>query len=184
MNDKNVSVNSIEFYFRLLSDLSGDIDEHMEVIREYAYKSDTIVELGVRKMVSTWALLGGYPKKILCVDKLHPEKYGAALVLKDAINICEKEGIDFKFLEADDLAIELEEMDLLFIDTLHTYEQLSKELELHGKKAKKYIIMHDTEIPEMFKAIAEYIKRDNSWRILENRHNEYGLVVLGKKDVT
>lgn len=176
-------INNIELYFRVLSDVEGDIDEHMQIIREYASKSETIAELGVRKLVSTWALLAGYPKKLISIDIVHPKDYGAQKVLNEAIEAAKEQEIEFEFLLADDLKITLDEVDLLFIDTLHTYEQLLKELELHGKKAKKYIIMHDTEIPEMFKAISEYIKKNKEWKILEHKHNQYGLVVLGRKDI-
>lgn len=46
--------------------------------------------------------------------------------------------------QADTLKIEIEETDLLFIDTLHRYDQLFKELNLHAKNIKKYIVLHDT----------------------------------------
>ena len=34
-----------------------------------------------------------------------------------------------------------EKTDLLFIDTLHTYTQLTKELELHSKNVNKYMLL-------------------------------------------
>jgi len=175
-------MNSIDEYFEFYKTVKGDIEEHMDIIREYAAKSETIVELGVRKLVSTWALLAGYPKKIICVDNVHPKDYGAQQVLNDATESCEKEGIDFSFILADDLTIKLEPMDLLFIDTLHTYEQLTAELKLHGIKAKKYIIFHDTEdIPEMYQAIKDFIKEHNEWNIVTHRKNEHGLTVIERK---
>ena len=54
--------------------------------------------------------------------------------------ILHKRVIDFLFTEADVLKIEIEETDLLFIDTYHAYQQIKGEFELHGNKAKKYII--------------------------------------------
>ena len=39
---------------------------------------------------------------------------------------------------------EIDECDMLFIDSWHHYYQLRKELKLHADKAKKWIVMHDT----------------------------------------
>jgi hypothetical protein len=48
------------------------------------------------------------------------------------------------FQQADVLAVDIEETDLLFIDTLHVYEQLQEELRLHAGKVRRYIVLHDT----------------------------------------
>lgn len=46
-----------------------------------------------------------------------------------------------------DLEVQLPECDILMIDTLHTYDQLLKELKLLSGKTKRYILMHDTSPP-------------------------------------
>ena len=51
---------------------------------------------------------------------------------------------DFHFTVGDTKAIDIEETDLLFIDTLHTYDQLAAELARHGMKARRWIVLHDT----------------------------------------
>jgi hypothetical protein len=51
---------------------------------------------------------------------------------------------DFTFLQADILWHELEETDLLFLDTWHVYEQLHEELAPHAGKVRKYIVIHGT----------------------------------------
>jgi|WetSurSiteA1Bulk_404760.scaffolds.fasta_scaffold00264_9 hypothetical protein len=175
-----MKLSKIEFYFNLYKKTPGDLEEHMDTLRQYASDSKTIVELGTRKVVSTWAFLAAHPEKMICVDIVHPQEYDAGYALNDAIVSCAEEGIDFKFIQEDDLKIELEKMDLLFIDTLHNKEQLSKELELHGNKAKKYIIFHDTEIPEMAETINDFLSKNEEWKLLENRHNNNGLIVIGR----
>ena len=60
----------------------------------------------------------------------------------NAIDTCADLGIDFSFHVADTRKIEIEETDLLFIDTEHNYEQIQKELELHGNKARKFILVY------------------------------------------
>ena len=96
--------------------------------------------------------------------------------------------------------IEIEETDLLFIDTLHEYEQIKKELELHGNKSRKYIIFHDTECfkfrnernPDVYgqtkedklgivPAIMEFLELNPHWKVHEVFTNCNGLTVL-KRD--
>lgn len=42
--------------------------------------------------------------------------------------------------------IKLHPVDLLFIDTLHVYGHLKRELALHAPNVNKFIVMHDTFI--------------------------------------
>ena len=81
-------------------------------------------------------------------------------------------------LKASSLEIELFRHDLLFIDTIHSYEQLSQELKLHSPHTTKYIIMHDTVIPEMQKAIREFLIANPDWKPKEVFDNNNGLTVL------
>ena len=37
----------------------SDINEHLPTLRAYAERVDSVVEMGVRGVVSTWALLAG-----------------------------------------------------------------------------------------------------------------------------
>jgi len=64
--------------------------------------------------------------------------------------------VDFEFYEGDVLNQTLLEqvgdqqgpfppVDLLFIDTLHTFEQLTAELEAFARNTNLYIILHDME---------------------------------------
>ena len=65
--------------------------------------------------------------------------------VNDLIEAANQLRIDAQYKQKNVLEIEIEETDLLFIDTLHRYEQLAEELRLHAKKAKKYLILHDTQ---------------------------------------
>ena len=75
--------------------------------------------------------------------------------------------------------LEIEQTDLLFIDTDHTYEQCSKELKMHGHKVNKYLMFHDTTLcVELNKAISEFIEATKEWKIKEVLTNNNGLTVL------
>lgn len=115
----------------------SDINEHLSTLVEYSKECNHVTEFGVREAVSTWSFLL-YPKKIMAYDI----QYHANII--ELRMLAKEYNIDFNFIKADDLKIEIEQTDLLFIDTLHCYKQLIAELNLHSKKVNKYIIMHNT----------------------------------------
>lgn len=97
--------------------------------------------------------------------------------------------------------------DLTFIDTWHVYGQLKRELEKFSPLTNKYIIMHDTTVDEIYgetlrlnlnakkqhketgfpleeikcglwKAIKEFLKTHNEWKLKEKFTNNNGLTIL------
>ena len=77
----------------------------------------------------------------------------------------------------------------MFIDTLHTYEQVITELKMHSNKVRKYILFHDTSpIPsskksfivekEVNKAIDEFLVTNKDWILKQRFTNNHGLTVL------
>jgi len=111
-------MNTIENFFEFFVSKKSDINEHMLTLKKYAEMSDSIMEMGVREVVSTWAFLAGKPKKLTSLD-LYKSK-NMDLVIKTA----KDEGLNFEFLVSDSLKIDIDEVDLLFIDTFHHYDQL------------------------------------------------------------
>lgn len=178
----------------------SDINEHLPVLKKYAEECDIIMEMGVRWIVSTWALLAGNPKKLTSLDLYNPSKFGGNI--QEVYNAASNHGIGFEFIEHDSLTYNIEECDLLFIDTWHDYLQLKKELFRHHTKAKKYIILHDTvsygftnedliisgdhsktetNLPKgLVPAIEEFLMWNKEWVIWEKRANNNGLTVLKK----
>jgi hypothetical protein len=135
----------LETKFNSLCQTPSDINEHLDAISKFASECDTIVELGVRVPISTFALLMGKPKKLISVDIKHPSNFpGGAEDLNLAAACAKEENIDFSFILNDSISYDFESCDLLFIDTWHTYRQLYAELITHQSKVSKYIILHDT----------------------------------------
>ena len=167
----------------------GSIVEHLPTLKELASESNFVVEMGVGMIISTWALLAGNPKKLISYDINHPKIHGANI--DSVYAICKEANIHFEFIQADTASIEIEECDFLFIDSLHTYDHLKKELYLHAKKVKKYIAFHDTvtfgergELPNsggLMPAILEFLDLNPDWEIKEHYLNNNGLLVLKKK---
>ena len=177
---------------RLISTPS-DINEHLHIMFEYASKCSHITELGVRDIVSTWAWLEAKPKTIICYDVANPP----ADRLLNVYAYAENHKIDFTLHIADVLTVEIEPTDLLFIDTVHTYEQLISELRLHADKAKKFIVLHDTEgfgeigIDASGKqtrglryALEEFLESNSNWVVEVERKNCFGLTILRRLNIT
>lgn len=154
----------------------SDINEHFSTILRIGSECKHITELGVRWIVSTWGWLATKPDKLVCYDIADPSHWGANI--QDVYDTAKELGVDFTFTLADDLKIEIEETDLLFIDTEHTYEQLSAELKLHGNKARKYLTFHDTTLPPLRKAIKEFMDENPHWIVKEDHQNNNGFMVL------
>jgi hypothetical protein len=123
--------------------------------------------------------------------------------INEVINLSNEYNLNYSFIETDVLNIEIESTDLLFIDTLHTYNQLIKELELHSEKALKYIILHDTttfgDVDEkvynhaspliineskskqgLWTAVLDFLETEKGkiWEVCERFTNNNGLTIL------
>jgi hypothetical protein len=175
----NKKIKKLTKTYNTLCSKKSDINEHLSTLVRYGKMVDHITEFGVRIGRSTIAFLFSQPKKMISYDINQFKQYQT---IKPLI-----ENTDFKFIQSDVLKIDIEETDLLFIDTYHSYNQLKKELALHGNKVKKYIIFHDTETfgykgmdgksPGLLQAIHEYIE-NSKWFIDEIYKNNNGLLIL------
>src|SRR4029078_1132257 len=109
----------------------------------------TVVEIGLRDMVSSWGLLKGLADNLslhrsyIGIDVNYPD----LSILNTASALAARHGIAFKFICANDMDIDIEPTELLFIDSLHTYCHLSYELEKFSPQVSKYIALHDTSSP-------------------------------------
>ena len=138
IQDQRSKFHYIDNKFNQLCATPSDMQLHMPRILEYAAKCRTIVEFGVWDCTSTWALLAGKPKAMTSYDIVRrPE-------VDEVEKIAANSGIAFQFIKKSTLEVEIEECDLLFIDTYHSYDQLKAELALHSKKVRKIIMFHDT----------------------------------------
>ena len=180
-------MNKLQEIYEGMCNTPSDINEHLPTLKRYAEECEHITEMGVRWVVSTYALLMGKPTKMISYDinSIHWD------VIRDMV----KEDTDFSFQCANTLDLEIEETDLLFIDTLHNYNQLKGELKLHGNKSKKYIIFHDTTSFEwigesyegkvdekgLWYAIEEFLEENSHWELHERFTNNNGLTILKRK---
>jgi hypothetical protein len=168
----------------------SDIKEHLPTLKRYAEQCSHITEMGMRNIVSTWAFMMGKPKKLISYDVEDPP----SLRLEAAYTGAREIGIDFKFIKQDVLEADIENTDLLFIDTWHITDQLKKELEIHSEKVSKFIIMHDTTTfgingedsnhqptlkgQGLIPAIHIFLESNTKWKVKEVFTNNNGLTIL------
>lgn len=178
-------IDFAENMFKYWSENSLDIAEHMSTLRMYAERCKSVTEFGTRYIVSTWAFVVAKPERLTCVDIYTPDYYGGESSFINLKEVC-KGTTDFYFIKGSTLDIEIEDTDLLFIDTLHTYLQLSMELERHANKVNKWIIIHDTESckNEMLPAIEDFLHVNKDWYIKEQFINNNGLTILEKHNTS
>jgi hypothetical protein len=167
-------ISTIEDGYNLMKDTISNINEHIPVLAEYAEKCCHVVELGVCDMVTTWGFLKGLrfnkknKKNLVCVDIMEkPARFD------NVVELAKKNTIGMEFLNSNSLTMTIPKTDLLFIDTVHHYAQLIRELEKHCQNVRKYIIIHNTEIDGRFGEIirmcyyydVDELQRKNGFKI-------------------
>lgn len=145
---------------------SVDICEHKEYLKNIA-EGLVVVELGVRNAFSSCCFLMSC-KKLISYDTYETE------YTKKLEQSCE----EWSFNIGNSLEIEIPDCDVLFLDTEHNYTQLLGELNLHHKKCKKYIVMHDTNMDFLKSAIRDFLRYNVNWRIAEVFSHNNGITTL------
>jgi len=187
----------------------SDINEHLTTLYNYAKDCESIIECGVRGCISSWALAYGLidnnkDKKNILLNDIEPCN------IDDFLNITQNTPLDVSYYWCSDLDLEVNEsVDMTFIDTLHVYGQLKRELEKFSKVTNKYIIMHDTIVDGIYgecirhnwnaselslktgfpieeinkglqPAIDEFLRNNSDWFLDKKYINNNGLTILKK----
>lgn len=194
-----------------VSHIPSDINEHIETLYAYATQCDSIVECGVREIVSSYAfasgLLGNPNHSFTMIDLYESSK------MKPFLEMCKAEGIRASFIEGSDTTCTPLQTDLLFIDTWHIYGHLKRELAHWHSSVQKYIILHDTTVdaihgesiramadirkqsiesgyPEeeirkgLWPAVVEFLEVHPEWRLEKRYTHNNGLTILARNTDT
>jgi hypothetical protein len=185
----------------------------MPKLLELSVQCESIAELGVRDVVSTWAFLYGLclnqkqKKQLLCVDLYQPSCLYDLKVLSASC------GIEFEFHQGNSASVVLPAVDMMFIDTWHVYAHLKRELEFHHAQVQKYIVLHDTEVDKIMGesiregldiekqcreygyprheimmglsfAVDEFLEKHPEWKLKKQYANNNGLTILERQSGT
>ena len=108
-------------------------------------KCKKYMELGTHQggTASNAMMLKPKPEKITLID-IDMTKYNSFLK-PIAEKHCKWEKIELDVRQTDSTGFgAIEDVDMLVIDSVHKAAWMSKELDLHGKNVRKYIVAHDT----------------------------------------
>lgn len=166
----------------------SDISQNLPVLEYYASRVNHVTEFGVRDGHSTLALIAGCKGEVHSYDIQRTPIIGRL----GRMNL----PCSWSFTQLDTVspfhAHVVKETDLLFIDTLHVYEHVKRELELHGRKARRFLVFHDTTVcwlkdlsgpdPEatgIGRAILEFLEKYHGQYVQKfQTHANNGLLVL------
>jgi len=157
-----------------------DIHEHLPVLSELTSQCTHVTELGVGWAQSTRAFLRHD-------IELHSYEFMPQPGIREFFEEAKNAGRNVTLHVDDTRKVDIAETDLLFVDSLHIYEQVQKELELHAGKARKFIGFHDTTTYAdngefggrgIWPAIQEFIDSHPEWQLVERRTNNNGLTIL------
>lgn len=155
--------------FSTLLNTSSDIKEHLPILAIVG-KGKRVVEFGFRDGKSSTAFLAGGCETLISYD------------IEDcssAVNLIKCDS--FTFIKSDSTKVSIPVCDVLFIDSLHEGNHLSKELNMHCDKVKEMIIMHDTwcnKFPDMHSSVDAFLNNHHEWKIFMDLKNCNGLTIL------
>jgi len=180
----------LEILYRIARDTPSDINEHVPALRRLAEQCEHVTEFGVRYGVSTTALLAGsiYGKlqRLISCDIAGIISYNVGDMVKEFSEI-------LWFIKRSSCNKPILPTDMLFVDTLHTRWQLHRELFLHYKNVRRWIVLHDTTLfgtngerrrgqsersEGLLPAIRDFLRENPHWFISEHYPNNSGLTIL------
>lgn len=204
-SSEDYSKNALYAMYDYHCKLPSVINEHIPTLKILSQECTSVVEIGIGHLYSTFGILYGLSensntqRSYLGIDLNIPpsDKFTCAK------NLAEANGINFQFLQANDMEIQIENTDLLFIDSLHTYCHLTYELEKFSPYAMKYIAMHDTSYPwgniddnayngnyseypshidrnkkGLWPAVEDFLKNHPEWSLHARYFNNNGFTIL------
>jgi hypothetical protein len=170
-------MNIHEEFLRCTQIKQSDIYEHLPTLQKYADECNHITEFGVRYADGSTVAFLNSKAKLISYDIVKTE--GTTRLL----DICKENNKEWILKIESTTECEIEETDMLFIDTEHTHDQVTKELRVVDK-VKKYIAFHDTDNVEVMRAIFDFMKlHKDEWVLEDSFENCHGLIILRRPDV-
>lgn len=194
LSDKGDLSAGLDDFYHSISTQPSDVRDHVETLKTLAASCKHVTEFGTADGTTTIALLAGRPGKLISYDiRRLPEVDGLFKIAQDA-------DIIFQFYQMSTLAELIEETDFLYIDDLHTYDQVKAELAMHAGQVRRYIAFHDTDTCKehdergqtwtpthgqddgkphgILPAITEFLRDHDEWRLMSHVHYNNGLTIL------
>lgn len=180
---KNVSIDNASSLEELLELFKMQYDNtcnwYIDILKKYASECDTVVEFG------TWNGLSAVVFALSGVKSITSCDLDLSRVNQKLIN--NLSDVNINFIKENSLNANLEyNADLIFLDTVHTYEHVKAELSVRARGAKKYLIIHDTNYPPDRKnpknrvrdAVNEFLVKNKEFKLELEDRTSTGIMVL------
>lgn len=205
--------STLEETFEWCKNTPRDLNEHLDTLRHWASKCTHVTEFSERRE-STVGFLLGRPKDYSDLrneftlvsynterDYLLSKNGALHSGLEEELQELVDNGKEVTFTQTVGHSLEvpiIEETDLLFIDTKHNGNRLSEELNKHGSKVRRAIVVHDTAGwlpmqasqgwgergddggPGLNQAMRDWIEQNPEWFVAFFDPKQYGLTILSK----
>lgn len=164
----------------------SDVFMHCPTIREFASRCQHVTELGLNSSGVCISIMAGQPPMFIA--------YGKNQNIIDALakKLPESAGrTHLKVRIGDPLSIQIEQTEMLVLDTYHSYSQLKQELLKHAGSVTKYLVIvssyafasrgEDGNSPGIMDAVLEFLEKNNHWEIVFNERKNNGLLILQRE---
>jgi len=186
-NTQNIQRGPMADAFDFSTRTPSDINEHLPMLYFLAQQCNHVTEFGVRTGASTLAFLHGLQGR----SEGTLRSYDINDQFRVYKSLAPHTTADWQFAICSTLTIsQIEPTDLLFVDTLHRYDQVRQELAIHGDAARRWIAFHDTETfgtvgdddgEGINRAIYDWLASRPEWRIVYRTHRNNGLTVIERE---
>ncbi len=171
---------------------ASDIAYHMPFLEECASRAGIIVEIGVgHGNGSTRAFARGLtrsrkPDRLHILVDIDPERPQEKPQYYDYWKVVTGASEDIKTRIAVEDILDHRYPDIIFIDTVHTYEQMKPEMEIWMRIASPQTLWlyHDTWIWGVYNRMTDAVKESavDGWEYLDQSKLAHGMGVLRHKD--
>lgn len=174
--------NLLEFYNHacdsFIKEYGPDFILYYQHIQKLISECESYKELGVLSGVSAAAAWLGNPtlKHLELVDinfdTIAPHRHLFEQECHDRVIFNHNSSVDS--------TIPVSTVDMLMVDSMHTYKHVRSELKLHAPKVNKYIVFHDAKHPPVKRAIDEFVT-EGKWKYLVYDDRSFGYAIVERR---
>lgn len=186
--------HNLDTLFAWCSRLRRDLDQHAAKIRELAGQAQHVTAIVKRREWDVF-LLAGRPDDVVIYtterDPLHAVLHHTVErteVRPDALRRIKHYTVHDSLGLA--LIHQIEPTDLLCLDTIHSAEQLTKELAAYAPQVRRRIVLRGTQAfgeraegtdgPGLLVALRQYLRQHPEWSVIYHSPRQYGLTVISR----
>jgi glycosyltransferase involved in cell wall biosynthesis len=173
---------TLDQVFDKFKNIKRDLNEHFDFLKIMASSVDRVTAFEKRKE-SSIPFLAAQPKTYISYQRENDPLQAVLMQVKG--------NTDYKVTHAfNSLTTQIEETDLLWIDTIHSANQIYQELNLHAPKVSRFIIIRSTgtfgetaegsDEPGLNYGLEEFLEKNPEWFVFKVIPHQYGMTVISR----